>query len=215
MSCRERVTSGSCQSVGVTFFREKRAPPLCMGKQFHLVFARRHPNRGGAFVSHAQTARVKSVGADHASGDESRTKRRLRKRARHKSRRTRSVESAFLPTCRVRREARWRWPRRAARCPGTPPARPPLEPLARARTRRRPVAHHTCPLEDAAPSGTSRDARAGRSRLVVQDTRRVSRRPRVFFDAARTRRRGTLPFARSRARARPEPGSRSFRVCGD
>lgn len=68
------------------------------------------------------------------------------------------VESAFLPTCRVRREARWRRQRRAAPCPGTPPARPPREPLAWARTRRRPVAHHTCPLEGAAPSGTSRDA---------------------------------------------------------
>lgn len=68
------------------------------------------------------------------------------------------VESAFLPTCRVRREARWRRQRRAAPCPGTPPARPPREPLAWARTRRRPVAQHTCPLEGAAPSGTSRDA---------------------------------------------------------
>ena len=213
MSCRERVTSGSCQSVGVTFFREKRAPPLCMGKQFHLVFARRHPNRGGAFVSHAQTARVKSVGADHASGDESRTKRRLRKRARHKSRRTRSVDSACLPTFRARWEAPWLWRRRAVRCPDTPPAPRPREPLARARTRRRPVALHTCQLEDAAPSGASRDERAGgptrsyRMRAAFPDALGWTSMPCACAGSE------PILLRRSCARARPEPGSRSLRVC--
>jgi hypothetical protein len=55
--------------------------------------------------------------------------------------------------------------------------------------------------------------RAGRSRPVVRDTRRVSR-ARGCASVSRARAGAEpAPSRRSRARARPEPGSRSFRVC--